>query len=437
MSIDKRTSNGHPVLNGTPTKVNHDLFAKIESNKGPLGRYAEDAEGYYIFPKLEGKLGNRMRFNGKEVICWSINNYLGLAEHPEVRKADAESAAKWGLAYPMGSRMMSGNSDRHDLLEEQLAEFVGKEDAVLVNYGYQGIMSAIDALLDRTDIVVYDSESHACIVDGVRMHLGKRFVYDHNDMASLEKNLQRAQRLLEGTKGGILVITEGVFGMRGDQGKLKEINALKEKYNFRLMVDDAHGFGTLGKTGAGTAEEQGVTADVDIYFATFAKSMASIGAFLAADENIVQYLKYNMRSQIFAKSLPMPLVEGNLKRLELLKRKPELKQKLTENSASLQKGLRDAGFDIGITNSCVTPVYMKGSVEEASQLVMDLRENHHIFCSIVVYPVIPKGMILLRLIPTAEHTQQDIDETLEAFKKVSRKLEEGEYKGRMINPVKS
>lgn len=436
MSIDKRTANGQPVLHGTDGPVNRDLFAKIESNKGPLGRYADDAEGYYIFPKLEGRLGNRMTFNGKEVICWSINNYLGLAEHPEVRKTDAEASAKWGLAYPMGSRMMSGNSDRHDLLEEHLAGFVGKPDAVLVNFGYQGIMSAIDAMLDRNDIVVYDSESHACIVDGVRMHLGKRFVYDHNDMASLEKNLQRAQRKLEGTKGGILVITEGVFGMRGDQGKLKEIIALKEKYNFRLMVDDAHGFGTLGKTGAGTAEEQGVTDGVDIYFATFAKSMASIGAFLAADKNIVQYLKYNMRSQIFAKSLPMPLVEGNIKRLELLQSKPELKEKLTRNAQSLQKGLRDAGFDIGITNSCVTPVYMKGSVEEASQLVMDLRENHHIFCSIVVYPVIPKGMILLRLIPTAEHTQQDIDDTLEAFKKVSKKLEEGKYKGEMINPVK-
>lgn len=435
MSIDHKAEGQHNI-NGAAIHMVPDLFAKLESNRGPLGRYAEDAEGYYIFPKLEGRLGNRMRFNGREVICWSINNYLGLAEEPEVRKADADAAREWGLAYPMGSRMMSGNTDLHDQLEAELADFVGKKEAVLVNYGYQGIMSAIDALLDRNDIVVYDSESHACIVDGVRMHLGKRFVYDHNDIDSLEKNLQRAERLARTTGGGVLVITEGVFGMRGDQGRLREIVALKERYKFRLLVDDAHGFGTMGATGAGTAEEQEVTDQVDIYFATFAKSMASIGAFLAADKNIIEFLKYNMRSQIFAKSLPMPLVVGNLKRLELLRKRPELKQRLWDNANALQGGLRKAGFDIGITNSPVTPVYMKGSVEEATQLVMDLRENHGIFCSIVVYPVIPKGMILLRLIPTAEHTQQDIDESLEAFKQVAHKLASGQYKQVMVNPVK-
>ncbi len=377
-----------------------------------------------------------MTFHGKEVICWSINNYLGLAEHPEVREADALASAQWGLAYPMGSRMMSGNTDLHDRLEAELAEFVGKEKAVLVNFGYQGIMSAIDSILDRNDVVVYDSESHACIVDGVRMHLGKRLVYAHNDMDSLEKNLQRATKMVEGTTGGILVITEGVFGMRGDQGLLKEIVELKKKYNFRLMVDDAHGFGTQGKTGAGTGEEQGVQDDIDIYFSTFAKSMASIGAFLAGDKDIVQFLQYNMRSQIFAKSLPMPLVAGNLKRLELLKTKPELKEKLWFNSLLLQNSLKKAGFDIGVTNSCVTPVYMKGSVEEATQMVMDLRENFGIFCSIVVYPVIPKGMILLRLIPTAVHTEDDIEQTIEAFKSVGKKLSEGYYKEVMINPAK-
>lgn len=413
-----------------------DLFAKIRSNKGPLGQYADDAEGYYIFPKLEGRLGNRMTFNGKEVICWSLNNYLGLAEHPEVRKVDAEASAEWGNAYPMGSRMLSGNSDLHEKLENELAEFVEKEKAVLVNYGYQGIMSAIDALLDRNDVVVYDSESHACIIDGVRMHLGKRLVYAHNDIDSLEKNLQRATRMVEGTGGGIMVITEGVFGMRGDQGKLKEIVDLKSKYHFRLLVDDAHGFGTQGKTGAGTGEEQGVQGDIDIYFSTFAKSMASVGAFLAGDKDIIQYLQYNMRSQIFAKSLPMPFVVGNLKRLELLKTRPELKDTLWERALSLQNGLKKAGFDIGITNSPVTPVYMKGSVEEATQMVMDLRENYHVFCSIVVYPVIPRGMILLRLIPTALHTQEDIDETIEAFKVVGDRLVNGYYKEVMINPTK-
>lgn len=436
MSIDKRIPGEQVTLNGDQHSKTHDIFEKIGANKGPLGQYAEKGEGYYMFPKLEGKLANRMLFNGQEVICWSINNYLGLANHPEVRKADADASAEWGLAYPMGSRMMSGNTDSHDELEARLAKFVGKEDSVLVNFGYQGIMSAIDAILDRNDIVVYDSESHACIVDGVRMHLGKRFVYDHNDISSLEKNLQRAERLIGNTNGGILVITEGVFGMRGDQGKLREIAALKEKYNFRLMVDDAHGFGTMGETGAGTCEEQDVTDQVDVYFATFAKSMASIGAFLAADHKIIQFLKYTMRSQIFAKSLPLPLVMGNLKRLDLLQTKPELKQKLWENANILQKGLREAGFDIGITNSPVTPVYMKGSVEEATQLVMDLRENFKIFCSIVVYPVIPKGMILLRLIPTAVHIQDDIDQTLVAFKIVSERLANGKYKGAMINPVK-
>lgn len=413
-----------------------DLFTKIKTNMGPLGQYADTAEGYYIFPKLEGKISNRMKFHGKDVICWSINNYLGLAEHPEVRKADTDATNEWGLAYPMGSRMMSGNTDYHSQLENELADFVGKEKAVLVNFGYQGIMSAIDCVLDRNDVVVYDSESHACIVDGVRMHLGKRLVYAHNDMDSLEKNLQRATKLVEGTGGGILVITEGVFGMRGDQGLLKEVVALKEKYNFRLMVDDAHGFGTLGKTGAGAGEEQGVQKDIDIYFATFAKSMASVGAFLAGDKEIIQYLQYNMRSQIFAKSLAMPLVIGNLKRLELLKTKPELKDKLWENATSLQNQLKAAGFDIGVTNSCVTPVYMKGSVEEATQMVMDLRENFGIFCSIVVYPVIPKGMILLRLIPTAMHTQEDIEVTVAAFKQMGKRLSEGYYKEEMINPAK-
>ncbi len=404
-----------------------DLFDRIERDMGPLGKYASVAEGYYIFPKLEGQLSNRMKFNGKEVIVWSINNYLGLGNHPDVRAKDAASTADWGLAYPMGSRMMSGNTEMHDVLERELAEFEQKEAAVLVNFGYQGIMSAIDCLLTRHDVVVYDSGCHACIVDGVRMHSGKRFAYQHNDIESLEKHLESAKKLTDDTSGGILVISEGVFGMRGDQGRLKEIVALKEKYNFRLLVDDAHGFGTLGETGMGAGEEQGVQNDIDVYFATFAKSMGSIGAFLAGDKQIIQYLKYNMRSQIFAKSLPMPYVEGSLLRLRMLRSMPELKQKLWDNVNMLQSGLKAAGFDIGYTNSCVTPVYMKGSVEEAMKLVYDLRENHRIFCSIVVYPVIPKGMILLRLIPTAMHTAQDIEETITAFKAVSIKLKELAY----------
>ena len=405
-----------------------DLFDKIYKDKGPLGKWAEQAEGYFVFPKLEGEISNRMRFQGKEVITWSVNDYLGLANRPEVRKADAEAAAKYGSAYPMGARMMSGHTDLHEQLQRELAAFVNKEAAYLLNFGYQGILSTIDALVSKDDVIVYDVDAHACIIDGVRLHLGKRFTYKHNDIESLEKNLQRATRVAEQSGGGILVISEGVFGMRGEQGKLKEIAALKEKYKFRFLVDDAHGFGTLGATGAGAGEEQGVQDDIDVYFATFAKSMASTGAFVAADKEIIDYLKYNMRSQMFAKSLQMQLVVGALKRLDMLRTQPELKATLWENVHALQSGLKDNGFDIGTTQSCVTPVYLKGSIPEAMALVKDLRENYGIFCSIVVYPVIPKGLILLRLIPTASHNMEDIKITLDAFAGIRSKLEGGVYK---------
>jgi len=405
-----------------------DLFERIINQAGPLGKYADVAEGYYMFPELTGELGNRMKFKGKEVVCWSINNYLGLANHPEVRKADARSAKKWGFAYPMGARMMSGETKQHQKLEQSLAKYVNKPAGLLVNYGYQGMMSAIDALLTRHDVVVYDAESHACIVDAVRMHLGNRFAFQHNNVASLEKHLLSAKAITEKTGGGILVITEGVFGMRGDQGKLREIVTLKEKYGFRLLVDDAHGFGMLGKTGAGAGEEQGIQDEIDVYFSTFAKSMALIGAFLAGPVEIIRHLKYNMRSQIFAKSLPMPLVEGLLTRFDLLANHPEYREKLWENVRSLQSGLRARGFDIGDTNTCVTPVYMHGEVEEAMALVKDMRDNYGVFCSIVVYPVIPKGMIILRLIPTANHTEEDIQITLDAFAAVGKKLKDGAYK---------
>ena len=405
-----------------------DLFERIIRDKGPLGKWAKQAEGYYVFPKLEGKISNRMKFNGKEVITWSINDYLGLANHPEVIKADAEAAAEYGMAYPMGARMMSGHTDIHEQLERECADFVQKETAYLLNYGYQGIMSTIDALVTKNDVIVYDMDAHASIIDGVRLHHGKRFTFRHNDMESFEKNLKRAERIANETNGGILVISEGVFGMRGEQGKLKEIVAFKDKYNFRLLVDDAHGFGTLGKTGAGAGEEQGVQDQIDVYFATFAKSMAGIGAFIAADNEVIQYLKYNMRSQMFAKSLPMPMVKGALKRLEMIRTMPELKDKLWENVNSLQNGLKDKGFNIGNTNTCVTPVFLEGDIPEAMALVHDLREHHRIFCSIVVYPVIPKGMILLRLIPTAAHSLQDVEETITAFSVVREKLEKGVYK---------
>jgi len=405
-----------------------DLFEKIYRDKGPLGKWAAQAEGYFVFPKLEGEISNRMKFQGKEVITWSINDYLGLANHPEVRKVDAEAAAAYGSAYPMGARMMSGHTDLHEQLQTELAAFVSKEAAYLLNFGYQGMVSTIDALVSKDDIIVYDVDAHACIIDGVRLHMGKRFTYKHNDVESLEKNLERATKMAEQTGGGILVISEGVFGMRGEQGRLKEIVALKKKFNFRLFVDDAHGFGTLGATGAGAGEEQGVQDDIDVYFATFAKSMASTGAFIAADQEIIDYLKYNLRSQMFAKSLQMQLVIGALKRLDMLRTMPELKKNLWTIVDALQSGLKERGFDIGTTQSCVTPVYLKGSIPEAMALVRDLRENYGIFCSIVVYPVIPKGLILLRMIPTATHTLEDVRETLDAFDAIRDRLENGTYK---------
>ncbi len=410
-----------------------DIFERLLKNYGPIGQHRERAHGYFAFPKLEGEISSRMKFRGKEMIVWSLNNYLGLANHPEVRKADGDAGRDFGLALPMGARMMSGNSDYHEQLEAELAAFESKEDAILVNFGYQGMVSLIDALCSRHDIIIYDAESHACIIDGLRLHPGHRYVFKHNDIEDFEKQLQRGTALIEKQKaGGILVITEGVFGMAGDQGKLKEIAALKEKYEFRLLVDDAHGFGTLGKTGAGAGEEQGVQDQIDLYFSTFAKSMASIGAFIAGDRKIIDYIRYNIRSQIFAKSLPMPLVIGNLKRLELLRTQPELKDKLWENALKLQKGLKERGFDIGKTDSVVTPVYMKGGVEEATAMVMDIRENYHIFCSIVVYPVIPKGHIIYRLIPTAVHTDEDIEATLKAFSETKIKLDAGAYKAEAI-----
>jgi len=412
-----------------------DIFDKIKESMGPLGQYGKEAHGYFTFPKLEGEIGPKMKFRGKEVLNWSLNNYLGLANHPEVRKADAEAAAEYGLAYPMGARMMSGQTSKHEELEAKLAEFVGKEDAYLLNFGYQGMISIIDTLCGRNDVIVYDSESHACILDGLRLHMGKRYVFPHNNIENLEKQLERATKLAEKQNGGILVVTEGVFGMAGDLGKLDEIVKLKEKYSFRLLVDDAHGLGTMGKTGAGVAEHFGVAEGVDVMFGTFAKSFAGIGGFVASTEEVVSFLRYNMRSQIYAKSLPMPMVMGLLKRLELLKSQPELKEKLWTIVNKLQSGLKAKGFDLGNTASPVTPVFLNGSVPEATQMTMDLRENYNIFCSIVIYPVIPKGQIMLRIIPTAAHTLEDVDYTIKAFAEVAEKLKAGKYKSEKIASI--
>jgi glycine C-acetyltransferase len=405
-----------------------DLFEKLRMEAGPLAKYSHLPDDYFFFPKLEGEIGPHMKFNGKDVLNWSLNNYLGLANHPEVRKTDGEAATQYGMGLPMGARMMSGNSVNHLELERQLAEFEKKEDVMLLNFGYQGVVSIIDALVDRKDVIVYDAESHACIIDGVRLHMGKRFVYTHNDMESLEKQLQRATKLADETGGGILVITEGVFGMSGKQGDLKGVVALKSKYNFRLFVDDAHGFGTMGKTGAGTGEEQGVQDQVDLYFSTFAKSMASIGAFVAGSKNVIKYLRYSVRSQIYAKSLPMPLVVGALKRLELLKTNPSMKDDLWKIVNAMQNGLKERGFNIGTTTSPVTPVLFKGGVGEAANMAMDLRENYGIFCSVVIYPVVPKDVIMFRIIPTSVHTLEDVERTLSAFSKLKTKLDSGFYK---------
>jgi len=405
-----------------------DLFEKLKTRMGPLGIHADDAHGYYTFPKLEGPIGPRMKFRGSTKLNWSLNNYLGLANHPEVMKADADAAKEFGMAYPMGARMMSGNSDYHEQLENDLANFIEKPEVILLNYGYQGVLSAIDALVDRHDVIVYDAESHACIIDGLRLHIGKRYVYKHNDIDSLKVQLNRASKLANETGGAILVITEGVFGMSGSQGKIKEIVDLKRDFNFRLFVDDAHGFGTMGKTGAGTGEEQNCQAGIDIYFSTFAKSMAGIGAFIGSTPELIKFLRYNLRSQIYAKSLPMPMVVGAIKRLEMIRTQPEHKENLWKIVKALQLGLKDAGFNIGVTTTPVTPVLLNGTIPEATHLTYDLRENYNIFCSIVVYPVVPKGVIMLRLIPTAVHSLADVEETINAFKSVKHKLDSGEYR---------
>jgi len=414
-----------------------DIFDKIRKNRGPIGQYSKGVHGYFTFPKLEGEIGNKMIFRGKECLIWSLNNYLGLANHPEVREADRQAAEQYGLAYPMGARMMTGQTSEHEKLENELADFMQKEDCILMNFGYQGMVSAIDCLVDRNDVIVYDSEAHACILDGMRLHKGKRFVFKHNDMESFDKQMGHATKLVEQTGGGILVITEGVFGMAGDQGKLKEIVEFRKsgKYNFRLFVDDAHGFGTLGETGQGCGEAQGVQGEIDVLFGTFAKSMASIGGFICGEESIIEYFRYNMRSQMFAKALPITITIGARKRLELLRTQPELKNNLWKIANALQEGLVESGFSIGDSNSPVTPVFMKGSLAEATNLTFDLRENYNIFCSIVIYPVVPKDVIMLRLIPTAAHTMEDVNYTIDTFKKLKEKLDTGAYRAEELATV--
>ena len=405
-----------------------DIFERIKNDEGgPLGQYRKRAHGYFAFPKLEGQIQPRMTFNGTEVLAWTFNNYLGLANHPEVRKVDSEAAARWGLGYPMGARMMSGQTALHEQLERELATFELKEDAYLFNFGYQGMVSTIDALVNRHDIIVYDSEAHACIMDGVRLHMGQRIVYPHNDIEKCEKALARATKIVSETGGGILLITEGVYGMTGDLGILDKIVELKKKYEFRILIDDAHGFGVMGENGRGTSEHYGVMDEIDLYFGAFAKAMAGIGGFVAGPEYLINYLRYNLRSQIYAKSLPLAMVEGCLKRLDMIRTMPELREKLWLITRTMQKGLRDRGFNIGKAEACVTPVFLEGNVPEATNILIDLRTNYKIFCSAVIYPVVPKGVIMFRLIPTSMHSLEDVEYTLNAFGEIQKKLKDGVY----------
>jgi len=407
-----------------------DIFQKIrESSGGPIGQYREKSDGYFAFPKLEGELGPHMKFNGEEVLCWSLNNYLGLANHPEIRKIDAEAAARWGMAYPMGSRMMTGQTALHEKFENQLATFEKKEAAFLFNFGYQGIFSTIDALVSRHDVIVYDAECHACLLDGIRLHIGEKYKFRHNNIDDCDRVLAKATQKATESGGGILLITEGVFGMTGALGILDKIVALKAKYDFRLMIDDAHGFGVMGPHGRGTSEHFGVMDGVDIYIGAYAKSMATIGGFVASEKDIITYLRYNMRSQMYAKSLPMAIVEGCIKRLEIID-SPEgdkLRSQLWTVTRTLQQGFRDAGYEIGPAEACVTPVHLKCGIDQATNIAVDLRENYHIFCSIVTYPVIPAGMLIFRIIPTAAHTMDDVLRTLAAFRDIKLRLDRGEY----------
>jgi glycine C-acetyltransferase len=394
-----------------------DLFEKLENRPGPLGKFTSNGYGYYTFPKLEGPLGPVMKFNDKDVVVWSINDYLGIGNNEQVREIDTRVTQKYSLSAPMGARLMTGNSTEHEALENELADFVHKPDALLLNYGYQGIMSVIHCLVDRNDFLIYDELSHACIVDGKQLAMGETSVYKHNDIDSLEKQLKRATAKLK-PNSSILVVTEGVFGMTGDLGKLKEIIALKEKYPFRLLVDDAHGFGTLGDDGSGTGTHLGCQDGVDIYFGTFAKSVALIGAFVATEPRVREFLKANARSQIFAKSLPLPIVATARERIKLIRQNPQWREKLWENTLKLRNGLKDIGYNVLPSESPVTPVLTEGSTELCTTIMRELREEHGVFVSGVAYPVVPKGMVLIRLIPMATHTDKHIEKTLNAFEAI-------------------
>lgn len=394
-----------------------DLFDKLENRPSPLGPFTSAGYGYYTFPKLEGPLGPEMKFNGKDMVVWSINDYLGVGSNEKIKQIDAEATAKYSLSAPMGARLMTGNSDEHEALEKELAAFVHKEDAQLLNFGYQGIMSVIHALVDRNDYLIYDELSHACIVDGKQLAMADKSVFKHNDIESFKKQLYRAAAKKK-DNSSILVVTEGVFGMTGDLGILPEIIKLKEEVPFRLLVDDAHGFGTLGHDGSGTGTQLECQDGIDVYFGTFAKAVALVGAFVASEPRVIQFLKANVRSQIFAKSLPMPIVATARERLKMIRQHPEWREKLWSNTLKLREGLIKIGYNVLPSESPVTPVLTQGSTDLCQDIMRIMREEHGIFVSGVAYPVVPKGVVLIRLIPTAAHNDEHIEKTLTAFEAI-------------------
>lgn len=400
-----------------------DVFAKCDTEGGYFGKYRRAKDKYFTQPVLEGPIGPRMQFEGREVITWSINNYLGLAGDPDIHERARRTVETHGPWTPMGSRLMTGNSNRHMALEARLARFVGKEASVVFNYGYMGVIGTIHSLVDEADTVLIDSLSHACIVDGALLaSRGKQFrVFRHNDMESLEEQLKAANA---NRRGGLLLVTEGLYGMTGDQAPLAPICDLKDLYEARLLIDDAHGFGVMGPTGAGTAEHQGVQDRVDLYFGTFAKSFAAIGGVTAGDERVVDYIRYNARPNIFAKSLPMIYVEAVDAALDLVEKGSDRREQVWHIAHRLQAGLSALGYDLGSTDSPITPVYIPaGSEETAVRAIRLMRSTYGIFVSAVTYPVVPRGVVLFRLTATAAHTDDDVDRTLEAFEKLRNDLD--------------
>ncbi|MCH9633796.1 MAG: 8-amino-7-oxononanoate synthase/2-amino-3-ketobutyrate coenzyme A ligase [Chlamydiae bacterium] len=400
-----------------------DLFHKCYQKEGLFSNVREGKDNYYAQPILEGPLGPHMTFNGQKMIVWSINDYLGLAGHPEPTARAKEVLEAFGTAYPMGARLMSGFTQNHQTFEAKLAKFAQKESALLFNYGYLGVLGVITSIMGPRDTVIIDHDSHACIVDGAKLATTRRNqfrVFRHNDMDHLEKILKSIN---QDRKGGILIVTDGIYGMTGEVAPLKEICALKEKYNARLLVDDAHGIGIMGATGRGTGEHLGVQDKIDLYFSTFAKCFAGIGGFVAGDKEIIEHITWNARPVIFAKNLPLIYSDSLSATLDVIEREPERREKLWEIATYMQRRFKEEGFDIGNTTSPITPVFLSISgLEAIKDAIHILREEFHIFASGVMYPVVPRGVFLLRLVPSCRHTFDDVNKTIEAFIQIKERI---------------